>query len=62
MALLMKKTLKLSAKPNTAGSLFGRKGLRHYISAGSETLGGYALNVDTFKTKSDNGRKYNSAR
>lgn len=61
MALLMKKTLTLSAKPNTAGSLFGKKGLRHYISAGSETLGGYALNVDTFKTKSDNGRKYNSA-
>ncbi len=61
MGLLMKKTLTLSAKQNTADSLFGRKGLRHYISAGTQTLGGYSLNVESYKTKSQSGRKYTSA-
>ncbi len=61
MGLLMKKTMTLSSKPNTADGLFGKKGLRHYISAGSETLSGYSLNVESFKTKSGSGRKYTSA-
>lgn len=61
MGLLMKKTLVLTAKKNTADSLFGKKGLRHYISAGTETLGGYSLNVESYKTKSNSGRKYTSS-
>ena len=60
MGLMMKKKATLTAKQNTADSLFGKKGLRHYVSAGTQPTDGYSLNVESYKTKSQSGRKYNS--
>ncbi len=60
MSLLMKKTCTLSVKQNASESLFGRKGLRHYISAGTEPTIGSSLNVESYTTKSKSGRKYTS--
>ena len=60
MSLLMKKTLALSTRQASSDSLFGRRGLRYYISAGTEPTDGYSLNVESYKTKSKSGRKYTS--